>query len=75
MIEERGRRSEASTPLDDVDVLLTDLDGVVHAGAGPLPHAVEALTRAAVGRPIGFLTTLIKLPAAYAGGGRVRRLA
>ncbi|WP_105567344.1 HAD-IIA family hydrolase [Microbacterium halophytorum] len=44
-------------PLDGVDVVLNDLDGVVYAGPGPIPHAVESLTRAASeGRRLGYIT-------------------
>lgn len=50
-----SRRTEP-TPLDGVDVVLADLDGVVYAGAGPLPHAVESLTRAGEGRGLGYIT-------------------
>lgn len=49
-------RRPASTPLDGVDVVLADLDGVVYAGAGALPHAVESLERARVGRRLGYIT-------------------
>ena len=49
-------RSAARTPLDGVDAVLTDLDGVVYAGAGALPHAVESLNRAAAGRRLGYIT-------------------
>ncbi|WP_137844693.1 HAD-IIA family hydrolase [Microbacterium sp. 2FI] len=51
-----GRRAAESTPLDGVDVVLADLDGVVYAGAGALPHAVESLRRAAEGRTLGYIT-------------------
>jgi HAD superfamily hydrolase (TIGR01450 family) len=45
------------TPLDGVDVLLADLDGVVYASHAAIPHAVEALTAAAAsGRRLGYLT-------------------
>lgn len=44
------------TPLDDVDVVLADLDGVVYAGAGPIPHAVESLTLAGRTRRLGYIT-------------------
>ncbi|WP_404446834.1 HAD-IIA family hydrolase [Microbacterium marinum] len=44
------------TPLADVDVILADLDGVVYAGDGPIPHAVESLTRAGSGRRLGYIT-------------------
>jgi glycerol 3-phosphatase-2 len=48
----RGR----STPLDGVDVVLADLDGVVYAGPGALPHAVESLNRVAETRRVGYIT-------------------
>jgi glycerol 3-phosphatase-2 len=50
-----GRRLEV-TPLDGVDVILADLDGVVYAGAGPLPFAVESLNRSREGRRLGYIT-------------------
>ena len=51
-----GRRSDGPTPLDGVDVVLADLDGVVYAGAGALPHAVESLNRARDGRALAYIT-------------------
>lgn len=51
-----GRRPPEATPLDGVDVVLADLDGVVYAGAGALPHAVESLNRSRTGRRLGFIT-------------------
>ncbi len=45
------------TPLDGVDVLLADLDGVVYTGEGAVPHAVDSILRAqASGRRIGYIT-------------------
>ncbi len=45
------------TPLDGVDVVLADLDGVVYASEHAIPHAVEALNAAAAsGRRLGYLT-------------------
>lgn len=44
------------TPLDGVDVVLADLDGVVYAGPGALPHAVESLNRVAETRRVGYIT-------------------
>ncbi|MBB2976650.1 HAD superfamily hydrolase (TIGR01450 family) [Microbacterium endophyticum] len=44
------------SPLEDVDVVLADLDGVVYAGAGALPHAVDSLTKASQTRRLGFIT-------------------
>ncbi|TPX05250.1 HAD-IIA family hydrolase, partial [Schumannella luteola] len=44
-------------PLDGVDVLLADLDGVVYASHEAIPHAVDALNAAAAsGRRLGYLT-------------------
>lgn len=44
-------------PLDGVDVLLADLDGVVYASHRAIPHAVEALRAAeASGVRLGYLT-------------------
>ncbi|PVW02497.1 haloacid dehalogenase [Microbacterium sp. Gd 4-13] len=51
-----GRSSSTPTPLEGVDVVLADLDGVVYAGPGPIPHAVESLNRAASDRRVGFIT-------------------
>lgn len=51
------RRSAASaTPLSGRDVLLADLDGVVYAGPGALPHAVDSLNRAAESLRLGYIT-------------------
>ncbi|MFS0867763.1 HAD-IIA family hydrolase [Microbacterium sp. 179-B 1A2 NHS] len=44
------------TPLTDVDLVLADLDGVVYAGDGAIPHAVESLSRAASGRRLAYIT-------------------
>lgn len=46
-----------AAPLDGVDVVLADLDGVVYASHAAVPHAVEALNAAAAsGRRLGYLT-------------------
>ncbi len=51
------RRPAEHTPLDGVDVVLADLDGVVYAGAGAVPYAVESLTAAREGgRRLGYIT-------------------
>lgn len=44
------------TPLDGVDVVLADLDGVVYAGPGALPYAVESLNRVAETLRVGYIT-------------------
>ncbi|WP_217184394.1 HAD-IIA family hydrolase [Streptomyces sp. AC495_CC817] len=51
-----SKKPAARTPLDGVDTVLADLDGVVYAGPGALPHAVESLNRAAVGARLGYIT-------------------
>ncbi|MGO1839166.1 MAG: HAD-IIA family hydrolase [Candidatus Microbacterium stercoravium] len=52
-----SRKRTPATPLDGVDVVLADLDGVVYAGPGPIPHAVESLNRAeSEGRRLGYIT-------------------
>ncbi|WP_243226129.1 HAD-IIA family hydrolase [Microbacterium sp. CIAB417] len=44
------------TPLDGIDVVLADLDGVVYAGPGALPHAVDSLNAVAGERRLGYIT-------------------
>ena len=44
------------TPLDDVDVLLADLDGVVYTGSDALPYAVESINRAQQQLRVGYIT-------------------
>lgn len=51
-----SRREAEPTPLDGVDTVLADLDGVVYAGAHALPHAVESLNRAGETRRLGYIT-------------------
>lgn len=50
-------RERDRAPLDGVDAVLSDLDGVVYAGHGALPFAVESLNRAGdEGRRLGYIT-------------------
>lgn len=51
-----GRKTAAVTPLDGVDVLLADLDGVVYAGPSAIPFAVDALNRASETMRVGYIT-------------------
>lgn len=44
------------TPLDGVDLLLADLDGVVYTGDAAIAHAVESMNRAGQTRRVGYLT-------------------
>jgi len=50
------RSTEARTPLDGVDLVLADLDGVVYKGPDPIPHAVESLNAAAETIRVGYIT-------------------
>ncbi|MET0725165.1 MAG: HAD-IIA family hydrolase [Leifsonia sp.] len=50
------RRSSGVTPLDGVDVVLADLDGVVYAGPTAIPYAVESLNAAAESARVGYIT-------------------
>jgi HAD superfamily hydrolase (TIGR01450 family) len=45
-----------ATPLDGIDVLLADLDGVLYQGARAIPHAVAALTKASQKARLGYVT-------------------
>lgn len=44
------------TPLHGVDVVLADLDGVVYAGSGAIPHAVESLVAVQDSRKLAYIT-------------------
>jgi glycerol 3-phosphatase-2 len=44
------------TPLDGIDLLLADLDGVVYTGADALPYAVESINRAQQAMRVGYIT-------------------
>ena len=45
-----------ATPLDGVDVVLADLDGVVYTGENSIPYAIESLNEAATGARVGYIT-------------------
>lgn len=51
-----SKKTAGRTPLDGVDAVLADLDGVVYAGPGALPHAVDSLNRAAATVRLGYIT-------------------
>jgi len=46
----------SATPLDGVDLVLADLDGVVYKGHDAIPYAVDALNAAARQHRVGYLT-------------------
>ena len=52
----KSRSLTERTPLDGVDLVLADLDGVVYTGDSAIAHAVESLNAAAQTRRIGYLT-------------------
>ncbi|WP_083365461.1 HAD-IIA family hydrolase [Microterricola viridarii] len=56
LFRRRSSRVSSATPLDGVDVLLADLDGVVYAGPTAIPHAVESLNQAAESLRVGYIT-------------------
>ncbi|MFD1713065.1 HAD-IIA family hydrolase [Amnibacterium flavum] len=53
----RRRPDVPATPIDGVDVILADLDGVVYKGPDAIPYAVDALNAAAAsGIRVGYIT-------------------
>ncbi|KRC51538.1 haloacid dehalogenase [Leifsonia sp. Root227] len=50
------RSAKAVTPLDGVDLVLADLDGVVYKGPDAIPHAVDSLNLAAETVRVGYIT-------------------
>ncbi|WP_235476475.1 HAD-IIA family hydrolase [Frigoribacterium sp. Leaf263] len=48
--------ADAPTPLEGVDTVLADLDGVVYRGSQAIDHAVESLTAIAETRRVGYIT-------------------
>ena len=45
-----------STPLDGVDLVLADLDGVIYRGADAIPHAVESINRVQGRARVAYVT-------------------
>ena len=45
-----------STPLDGVDLILADLDGVIYTGRHAIAHAVESINAAAESIKVGYIT-------------------
>lgn len=52
----RKKTEPSTTPLDGVDVVLADLDGVVYTGSRAIPYAIDALNRAAASVRVGYIT-------------------
>ncbi|MCU1579221.1 MAG: family hydrolase [Rhodoglobus sp.] len=46
----------AETPLEGIDVVLADLDGVVYRGPDAIPYAVESINRIRPGIRVGYIT-------------------
>ncbi|MBX3093584.1 MAG: HAD-IIA family hydrolase [Cryobacterium sp.] len=51
-----GSRVPGRTPLDGVDLVLADLDGVVYKGPFAIPFAVESINRASRSVRVGYVT-------------------
>jgi glycerol 3-phosphatase-2 len=63
----RRREPLSGTPLDGVDALLVDLDGVVYTGAVAIPYAVESINSAAERMRVGYVTNnASRVPASVA---------
>jgi glycerol-1-phosphatase len=45
-----------ATPLDGVDLILADLDGVIYTGRNAIPYAVESINAAARSTKVGYIT-------------------
>jgi glycerol 3-phosphatase-2 len=44
------------TPLDGIDLILADLDGVIYTGPHAIPYAVESINSAAARIQVGYIT-------------------
>jgi HAD superfamily hydrolase (TIGR01450 family) len=64
----KSRSLTERTPLDGVDLVLADLDGVVYTGDAAIDHAVESLNAAGETRRIGYLTNNASRTAASVAG-------
>lgn len=64
----KSRPLTERTPLDGVDLVLADLDGVVYTGDAAIEHAVESLNAAGETRRIGYLTNNASRTAASVAG-------
>jgi len=48
--------AETTTPLDGVDLVLADLDGVIYKGHAAIPFAIEGMNQAATTARLGYIT-------------------
>lgn len=64
----KSRSLTERTPLDGVDLVLADLDGVVYTGDSAIEYAVESLNAAGETRRIGYLTNNASRTAASVAG-------
>ncbi|MHC5797426.1 HAD-IIA family hydrolase [Lacisediminihabitans sp. FW035] len=64
----KSRSLTERTPLDGVDLVLADLDGVVYTGDSAIDYAVESLNAAGETRRIGYLTNNASRTAASVAG-------
>jgi len=51
-----SKKTDDKPPLEDVDVVLADLDGVVYTGPHAIPFAVDSLNKAGEGARLGYIT-------------------
>jgi len=68
----KSRSLTERTPLDGVDLVLADLDGVVYTGDSAIEYAVESLNAAGETRRIGYLTNNASRTAASVAGHLAR---
>lgn len=56
LFSRRRAATVTPTPLDGVDLVLADLDGVVYAGPEAIPHAAESLQQIEQSRRVAYIT-------------------
>jgi glycerol 3-phosphatase-2 len=67
-LKRKSTKTTTSTPIDGVDLLLADLDGVVYKGPGAIPHAVASINLAAEQLRVGYITNNAARTAASVAG-------
>lgn len=55
-LSRKTTRVTSSTPLDGIDLVLADLDGVVYRGPDAIEFAIESLNAASEGARVGYIT-------------------